>query len=159
MIIPAWIIPEELLIHDTALALLCNIRYPNTTDVEPELFEPEQYFLPKWLVELLNHVSYSLDIKGHVACLDKAVRMATYDRDISRLGVRIVQRDILFDCKVQDVFLLIGSCLGIFPNMLTRNEMLNDTELEGHIDGWVACEGVLRCDQVSALSCRIYRLG
>jgi hypothetical protein len=57
MVIPAWIIPEELLINDTALALLCNIGYPNTTDVEPELFEPEQYFLPKWFVELLNHVS------------------------------------------------------------------------------------------------------
>jgi|SRR5277367_895078 len=147
MIIPAWIIPEELLIDDTALALLCNIRYPNTTDVEPELFEPEQYFLPKWLVELLNHVSYLLDLKGCVACLDKAIRMATYDRDISRFGVRIVQRDILLDCKVQDIFLLIGSCLGIFPNMLARNEMLDDTELEGHIDGWIAYEGVLRCDQ------------
>ena len=46
MIIPAWIIPEELLIHDTARALLCNIRYPNTTDIEPERFEPGQYFLP-----------------------------------------------------------------------------------------------------------------
>lgn len=57
MIIPAWIIPEELLIHDTALALLCNIRYPNATDIEPEIFEPEQYFLPEWLVELLSPVS------------------------------------------------------------------------------------------------------
>jgi hypothetical protein len=154
MIIPAWIIPEELLVDDTALALLCNIRYPNTTDVEPELFEPEQYFLPKWLVELLNHVSHSLDLKGCVACLDKAIGMATYDRDISRFGVRIVQRDILLDCKVQDIFLLIGSCLGIFPNMLARNEMFDDTELEGHIDGWIAYEGVLRCDQSIGLGKR-----
>lgn len=154
MIIPAWIIPEELLIDDAALALLCNIRYPNTTDVEPELFEPEQYFLPKWLVELLNHVSYSLDFKGCVACLGKAIRMATYDRDISRFGVWIVQRDILLDCKVQDIFLLIGSCLGIFPNMLARNEMFDDTELEGHIDGWIAYEGVLRCDQSIGLGKR-----
>jgi hypothetical protein len=46
MIIPAWIIPEELLIHDPARALVCNIRYPNTTDIEPERFEPGQYFLP-----------------------------------------------------------------------------------------------------------------
>jgi hypothetical protein len=152
MIIPAWIIPEELLIDDAALALLCNIRYPNTTDVEPELFEPEQYFLPKWLVELLNHVSYSSDFKGCVACLGKAIRMATYDGDISRFGVWIVQRDILLDCKVQDIFLLIGSCLGIFPNMLARNEMLDDTELEGHIDGWIAYE---RCSSLRS----IYRLG
>jgi hypothetical protein len=80
-----------------------------------------------------------LDAKGCVTCLDEAIRMATYDRDISRLGVRVVQRDILLDGKVQDIFLLIGSCLSIFPNMLARNEMLDDTELEGHIDGWIAC--------------------
>ena len=85
--------------------------------------------------------------------------MATYDCDISRFGVRVVQRDILLDGKVQDIFLLIGSCLGIFPNMLARNEMLDDTKLEGHIDGWTAYKGVLRCSQGSALPCRIYRHG
>ena len=74
--------------------------------------------------------------------------MATYDRDISRFGVRVVQWDILLDGKVQDIFLLIGSCLSIFPNMLARNEMLDDTELEGHIDGWTAYKGVLRGSQV-----------
>src|SRR4051794_1581334 len=111
MVIPTWIIPEELLINDTARALLCNIRYPNTTDVEAELFEPEQYFLPKWFVKLLSHVSYQLNANGCVTCLDKAICMATYDRDISRFGIWVVQRDILLDCKVQDIFLLIGSCL------------------------------------------------
>jgi hypothetical protein len=35
--------------------------------------------------------------------------------------------------------------------------MLDDTELEGHIDSWIAYEGVLRRDQVSVLSCRIYK--
>jgi hypothetical protein len=159
MIVPAWIIPEKVLIHDAALALLRNIRYPNTTDVEPEIFEPGQYFLPEWLVELLNHVSSFVGRQGRPCqpYLDKAICMATYDRDISRFGVRVVQRNILLDGKVQDIFLLIGSCLGIFPNMLARHDMLDDTELEGHVDCWTAYEGVLRCSQVSALPCRIHR--
>jgi hypothetical protein len=41
--------------------------------------------------------------------------------------------------------------------MLAWNKMLDDTELEGHIDSWIAYEGVLRRDQVSVLPCRIYK--
>lgn len=60
--------------------------------------------------------------------------MSTYDRNISRLRFCVVQWDVLFDCEMQDIFLLIGSCLSIFANVLALNEVLDNAELGGHFD-------------------------
>jgi hypothetical protein len=134
VIIPAWIIPKTMLVDDPALTFLCNIRYPNASDADSALLEPNQHLFPKWFIQLLTCVSYTLEGKGDVACLDEAIRMTTYDRNVSRLGIRVVWRDILFDCKMQDIFLLIGSCLGILANVLAWNQMLDNAELGGHFD-------------------------
>jgi hypothetical protein len=44
--------------------------------------------------------------------------MSPDDSYITVLGVEVVQRNILLDGKVEDIFLRVGGCAGVFSDVL-----------------------------------------
>ena len=75
--------------------------------------------------------------------------MGTYNRDISRLGAQVIQRDILLGRQLEDIFLLIGSSLCVLANMLAGNQMFDDAEEGRHLGSWIERITGLRWDITS----------
>ncbi len=118
------------------MTLLRNICDPYAADARAMLLGSFQNLLPQGLVELLGCISVASDLVKNTACLDKPIGMTTNYRDISRLWIRVVQRDVLLYCEVQDVFLLVRGGSRVFPYMLAWDNMFHDTEELGrHIQG------------------------
>ncbi len=63
--------------------------------------------------------------------------MSTDYSNISWLGVEVVERDILLDSQLKDVFLRVKCCTSIFSNVPCFYHMLNDLKIRcRHGDLW-----------------------
>ena len=60
--------------------------------------------------------------------LGKPVRMRRNDRDISRLRLRIVERDILLHGQVEILFLVVGCRGWVFADILAGDQMFHDAK-------------------------------
>lgn len=58
--------------------------------------------------------------------------MRADDGDVAWLRIWVVERDVLFHREMQDCFLRVGGCAGIFADVLTRHGVLDGAEGEGH---------------------------
>lgn len=63
------VIPQLILVHHTAVSLVCDICHPNTPDPIPVCFRTRVEFLPEWLVEFLYHP----DLVSHPSTLVIAI--------------------------------------------------------------------------------------
>jgi len=60
VIVPAWVISKKVLVGNSALTLLSHIRYPDASNTNPTLLEPNYHLFPQWFIELLRCVSYRI---------------------------------------------------------------------------------------------------
>ena len=128
MVVPIWVVAEKAFIQNAAMTLLRNICNPYATDAISMLLGSLQNLFPEGLVELLGCISVTSSIVRDIACLDKSIGMAPNNCNIPRLRVRIVQWDVLLDCEMQYVFLLVRCRPGVLSYVLAWHHMLHDTE-------------------------------
>ena len=125
------------------MTLMRYVRNPDTPDAKPICFRTGEQLVPERLVEFLfngpqlSAINHSLDLvldrsRSH---LRKPVSMRGDDRDIPRLRIRIIQRDVLFHSQGKRLLLFVGRRCWIFPDILAGGNMLDDAE--GATDtGW-----------------------
>ena len=63
--------------------------------------------------------------------------MRPNDRNIARLRIRVIDRNVLLHSKVEDFLLLRGRSTGVFSNVLAWDDMLDDAKGTGRHCGTV----------------------
>lgn len=125
------VIAQPVFVDNTALALMRYIGYPDTPNTKSVGFRTSVEFFPERFVEFLfNHrcqFTYPVSMV-RISHLRKPIGMRPNDSNISRLGIRIVQRNILLYGQIQRLLLFVGRGCWVLPDMFAWDDMLHDAK-------------------------------
>jgi len=101
------VIAQIPLVEDTAGALMCHVRNPDAADVDTLAFSRSKSSSHRGSYNSCEGSTRARNIEDICLYLRKAIGMRCDDSDVAGLRTSVVRGDVLLDCNVELVLLVI----------------------------------------------------